>query len=190
MLRPSIWLSIAALTIGMARAQDFTAGQMLIATQKSRDPEFSRRVVLLVRCDRQGAAGVILNRPSDVTLSRVFPELQSAKTGHDPVYLGGPIGANALALLRSRTAPEKAARLFADVYTISDHRLLEKFAAEEPRSSIFRLYVGYSGWSLQQLNSEVSRGLWDVRNGDARVVFDTRPGTLWTRLNPAYRPPL
>src|SRR5205814_5084904 len=132
----------------VARSQDLSAGQMLIATQKSRDPEFSRRVVLLVRCDRQGAAGVILNRPSDVTLSRVFPELQSAETGHDPA-----VGTNAQALLRSRTAPEKATRLFADVYTISDHRLLEKSAAEGKRSSMFRVYVGYTGWSLQQLKS-------------------------------------
>ena len=190
---PKAWLCLATLSLlplCATRAQDLKAGQLLIATQKSRDPEFSRRVVLLIHCDGRGAAGLIINRPSDVTLARVFPELQGAETGHDPVYLGGPIGAGARALLRSRTKPEKAERLFADVYTIPGHHLLEKLAAEGKRSNIFRVYVGYTGWSLQQLKSEVSRGLWDVRSGDARAVFDPRPGTLWTRLNQAYRPPL
>ena len=184
------FMAVLALLDVVAHAQDFAAGQLLVATSKSRDAGFARSVVLLIHCDRQGAAGVILNRPSSITLARVFPELQSADSGSDPVYLGGPIGTDALALLQSRTAPAKATRLLAGVYAISDHVLLEKMAAEARRSNIFRMFVGYTGWSLAQLKSEESRGLWEVRSGDARIVFDPRPGTLWTRMSPAYRPPL
>ena len=192
MLQRPAWLIIAALALfqgNRTSGQDIAAGQLLVATAKSRDSEFAHTVVLLVHNDQQGAIGVVLTRPSDVRMSRVFPELKDAKIGTDPVYLGGPVGLRALSLLRSRAAPEKSLHLFADVYEISDHHQIERIAAEALPSSVFRVFVGYTGWSLQQLQNEVSQGLWNVRPGSAAVIFDPHPGTLWMRLSRSDRSP-
>ena len=192
MLRRHAWLTIAALVLfqgHLTSAQDLAAGQLLVATAKSRDAAFARTVILLVHYDQQGAIGVVLNRPSDVGLSRLFPELKDAKTASDPVYLGGPVGLHALVLLRPRTPPEKAVHLFADVYEVSGHPQIEEFAAKAMPSSVFRVYVGYTGWSLQQLRNEVSQGLWNVRPASAAAIFDPHPGTLWARLSRSSRAP-
>lgn len=45
-----------------------------------------------------------------------------------------------------------------------------------------RVFVGYTGWSAQQLKDEIARGLWKVHAPDSRLVFDPDPATLWTRL--------
>ena len=119
---------------------------------KSHDPDLARSVVLLIHCDNDGAIGLILNR-------RV-----------KDVYFGGPVPLGVRCLFRSTKTPDNAVHVFADVYLASHP--VEKG----------RVYAGYSGWSNQQLKDEVSRGLWKIRDGDAAVIFDPKPPTLWPRL--------
>src|SRR6266849_9290467 len=102
----------------LALAQDLGVGRLLVASRKSRDAELARTVILLVNFDEQGAIGLIVNRPSKVTLPVAFPELKGAKGRSDPVYAGGPVAVGIRALFRSRTQPEKAIPVFAGVYLI------------------------------------------------------------------------
>ena len=44
------------------------------------------------------------------------------------------------------------------------------------------MYAGYSGWGAEQLQRETMSGAWSVLDGDAKVVFDRNPDTLWDRL--------
>jgi putative transcriptional regulator len=75
-----------------------------------------------------------------------------------------------------------AATVLPDVSMISTKTLLGKMVADEMSSSVFRVYAGYTGWSPGQLQDEVARGLWHVFAGDAGVVFDPHPETVWPRL--------
>ena len=162
--------------------QDLAAGQLLVATRKSHDPELAQSVVVLIHYDEQGAVGLIVNHPSKVPLSQVFPELTAAKARSEPAYSGGPVILGVRGLLRSKTKPEKAEHLFADVYVTASKALLEKTIAAGAPPSAFRVYVGYTGWSQQQLKNEVGLGLWRIIRGDAGVVFDPNPLAVWTRL--------
>ena len=138
-----------------------------------------RSVILLIHCDRDGAIGLMLNRPSKVPLADVMPELKNAKV---PVFAGGPVTIGVRALLKSAAKPDQAAKLFADVSAISTKSVLEKLIAAQTPASMFRVYAGYTGWTLGQLQDEVDRGLWLVLPGDADVVFDPSPEKLWDRL--------
>ena len=71
-------LVLAALLLPAAPS-DPTAGEILVSTEKSTDPDFAKAVLLLVHSDERGAIGLILNRPTDVPLSRVFPAVASRK---------------------------------------------------------------------------------------------------------------
>src|ERR1051326_73698 len=72
------------------------------------DPNFAESVVLIVHYDSdKGAAGLILNRRSNVPISKVLPQVKGAK--EDPVFEGGPVEtATAQALVRSKEKPEEA----------------------------------------------------------------------------------
>src|SRR5947208_5720520 len=88
--------------------KELGAGKILVASRDLSDPNFAETVVLLVHYDEEGVLGLILNRRTEVPISRLFRELR-AKGRTDPVYAGGPVRKTAvLALLRSDHKPEEA----------------------------------------------------------------------------------
>jgi putative transcriptional regulator len=166
--------------------QDATlgAGKFLVASRDLGDPNFSETVILLIRYDEeQGAMGLVVNRRSDLPLSRVFHDLRGAKDRTDEAYMGGPVEpGNVLALLKSSTKPEEAQRVFASVYLISSKALLEKTLVDKAEPSVFHVYLGYAGWGPGQLEHEVELGAWHIMPPDAASVFDSDPETVWPRL--------
>src|SRR5215469_11708641 len=108
------------------------AGKLLVASRGLGDPNFAKTVILLVHYDEKGVVGLVLNRRTDVPLSRVL-DLPAAKDRSDPVYLGGPVGlSGALALFQSSAKLEKAENLFGKVYLITDKDLFEQTIAARP----------------------------------------------------------
>ena len=163
----------------LAWTQDISVGKILVASRKSHDADFAETVILLVRHDRQASIGLFVNRPLSIPLSEVYPELKGAQL---KLYAGGPVTVGIRALYRSRAHPAGTTSVLPDVSMISTKTLLGKLAAADTPSSAFRVYAGYTGWSPGQLQDEVVRGLWHVFTGDAGVVFDPHPETMWSRM--------
>jgi putative transcriptional regulator len=159
------------------------AGKVLVAGRNLPDENFAETVILLAHYDQQSVVGLMLNRRTDVPLSRVLKTLAAAKLRSDPVYLGGPVEESVvLALRRSESKLEGAERVFGDLYLISSKALLEKTIAEGVEPGDFHLYLGYAGWTNQQLQMEVEAGAWYIFPADAGMIFDANPDSLWTRL--------
>lgn len=168
---------LLACTIGCA--QDLSVGKILVASRQSHDADFAQTVILLVRHDRQTTVGLFVNRPLTIPLTEVYPEL---KQGQLKLYAGGPLTVGIRALYRSRTKPAGASPILDDVSMISTTTLLGKMVEAGTPSSVFRVYAGFTGWSPGQLRNEIASGLWHVIAGDARVIFDLHPETVWSRL--------
>ncbi|MCC6857073.1 MAG: YqgE/AlgH family protein [Bryobacterales bacterium] len=166
-----------------ARGPQLSAGRLLVASRNLPDPNFAETVVLLIQYDAKSAAGLVVNRPTDIPLARVFEDLREARGRRDPAYLGGPVGRTGiLALLRSSQKPEDARHLFADVYLIAGRAQLAKaFAARVPPTA-FRVYAGYAGWGAGQLERELKMNAWHVFPPDATAVFDPDSDSVWPRL--------
>ena len=173
--------TIACLLLAGALAwtQELTVGKMLVASRTSNDRDFAQTVILLVRHEKQATIGLFLNRPLNIPLSEVYPDL---KGGQLKLWAGGPLTVGIRALYRSRVKPAEAASIFGDVSMISTKTLLAKLVADGAPPSVFRAYAGYTGWAPGQLTDEIARGLWLVFAGEASVVFDPHPDTVWSRL--------
>jgi putative transcriptional regulator len=154
-----------------AHSQQLGSGNLLVATTKSHDPDFARSVVLLIHYDSQSAIGLMLNKSTTVPVSEVLPE---AKGKSVTVYAGGPVPIGVRGLRRSPSPP-----FFTVVSNKSD---LLKMVSEDAPPGSFRVYAGYTGWTAQQLQNEVARGLWRVLPASALSIFDPYPETLWPRL--------
>lgn len=166
----------------LKNAENLHAGMLLVASRGLADPLFARTVILLVRYDEKGVLGLVLNRRTDVPLSRVL-DLKAAKKSSEPVYLGGPVGPSAVfALFRSPSKIEKAENIFGEVYLISDKALFERTISAQPAADALHVYLGYAGWTEEQLRNEVQLGAWFVFPGDASTVFNADPGSLWLRM--------
>lgn len=163
--------------------EDLGAGKLLVASRALADPNFAETVVLLVHCDANGVVGLILNRRTTIPLSRVLDQFEAAKGRADLAYLGGPVDTPAvLALLRSPAKLDGAESILSGVYLISTKSVFEKAISSRPDPGIFHVYLGYAGWSNDQLRMELTRGSWFIFQGDAQTVFDSEPDSLWRQM--------
>lgn len=163
--------------------EDLGAGKLLVASRDLGDPNFAQTVVLLVHQDTQGVVGLILNRRSDVPLSRVLKDLKAARERTDPVYLGGPMEPpTVFALLKSPSRVEGAVAVFAGVYMISAKNLFEQTISTGPDPGVFHVYLGYAGWTNEQLRREVELGAWFIFPANAGTVFNSDPDSLWPQM--------
>jgi len=173
----------AFLSVQSKNAEDLGAGKVLVASRELGDPIFAKTVILLVHFDAQGVLGLVLNRRTKVPLSRVLADLQAAKDRSDPVYLGGPVEIPAaFALFKSAAKVEGAEHVFGGVYLISGKTLFEQTISTRPDPNVFRVYLGYAGWTRDQLRKEVELGAWLIFPPDASTVFNTDPDSLWSQM--------
>ena len=128
--------------------------------------------------------GLVVNHLTDVPLSTVFPEAKAAPRASDSSFMGGPVLIDIKGLLRSRTKPDDSTALpvVGDVYLIRSKTALLRLIGRGVGPDVFRVYVGFAGWSMAQLQNEIDRGSWRLQSGDARLIFDPHPATLWPRL--------
>lgn len=156
-------------------------GMFLVADGKMRDPRFAEAVILLLDINRNGAAGLIINRPSDVKLSRIFPQFKRLKRGNDKLYFGGPVETERLLmLLRSNRLKKSFVRVFDGVYATNSRAA--QLAMLKRGVVKFRIYAGYAGWGVGQLEREISRGDWHVLPADADMVFSADASKIWHEL--------
>jgi putative transcriptional regulator len=159
------------------------AGKLLLASRELGDPRFAETVILLVQYDAQGVVGLILNRRTDIPLSRVLDGLKAAKDRSDPVYFGGPVETpTVFALFQSPAKIEGAEHIFSGVYLISAKTLFEKVISAQPDPGIFHVYLGYAGWTKDQLRKEVELGAWFIFPSDTDTVFKSDPDSLWLEM--------
>ena len=189
--KPSRWnktfrtkgeLPASFLPIQFKKPENLGVGKLLVASRDLGDPSFAKTVVLLVHYDENGVVGLVLNRRTDVPLSRVL-DLEAAKDRSDPVYLGGPVGSSAvLALFQPSTKIDKAENIFGGVYLISDKLQFEQIIVARPDPRVFHVYVGYAGWTPGQLRAEVQLGAWFIFPADTDTVFNSDPDSLWQQM--------
>jgi len=158
-------------------------GKFLVAKQDMTDPRFSETVILLIEYGSHGAMGLMINRPTEVRLSTLLPDIKGLKRRDDTVYLGGPVNENQVFLLiRSRTAPKDSLHIFEDIYANASLSELQQLIEGAKTDEKFHAYAGYAGWAPGQLDMEVSRGDWHVLQADSRSVFEKKPSDIWPEL--------
>src|SRR5437764_11491207 len=142
--------------------EQLSIGDILVASEKLADPNFAQSVVLIVHYDEDdGTVGLVINRRTEIPLSRIFPKTKHATA--DPAYMGGPVGITAVqALLNLPGKTDQAVHIMADVYVTGTKELIEKSVASRVGPSKFRLYLGYAGWAPGQLDAETRLGAWVV----------------------------
>lgn len=156
------------------------AGQLLLAAPTLLDPNFKRTVVLVGVHSQEGAMGVVLNRPSEVTVGEAVPTLEPAVEASELVYVGGPVQSTSVVVLAEFVDPTPAGVIVlgrigfpapdSDVDTLGE------------ATSRMRIYAGYAGWGEGQLEGEIDNGDWIVQPAMPHDVFTEEPEALWSAV--------
>ncbi|MGE5301309.1 MAG: YqgE/AlgH family protein [Acidobacteriota bacterium] len=159
-------------------------GKFLVATSRINDPRFREAVILLINYDSNGTLGLIINRPTEVKISTLFPGVRELQKRLDTAFFGGPVGMEqCFMLIRSAVPPEESLHVFRDIYVSTSMSLLKRVAQGGKGGEKFRLYAGYAGWAAGQLERELSAGDWHILQADPETVFGKDPEKIWQDLN-------
>src|SRR5260370_20327209 len=147
---------------------DPKAGRLLVATPLLGDPNCRRTVVLVVEHEEvEGTLGVVLNRPTTVSVGQVLDQWTSLATEPSVVFRGGPVAPNsalAIAMVPGKDEPI-GWRALDGAPALARLGLLD---LDTPPGLLataitgLRVYVGYAGWSAGQLEAEIDEGAWYV----------------------------
>lgn len=149
-------------------------GSLLVAAPRLLDPNFRRTVVLIADHNDEGAMGVILNRPSGMTVSDAAPELEPLIGGEAPIFAGGPVQPTSGVVLAEVVEADDP--IFEDVVLIPG---LGELADVVDGADRIRVFAGYAGWGPGQLEGELEREDWIVDPALPADVFAEDPDELW-----------
>lgn len=140
------------------------AGCLLVATPRIGDSVFHRSVVLILDHGAAGTAGVILNRPLELSVDELSLDVSSSVVAPPFVFDGGPVEQHGVLGVTRNGAGVVCP---ADLNRPGD--------IDGP----LRLYLGHAGWAPSQLAEELAEEAWWVVRPDPADVFATEPEELW-----------
>ncbi len=155
---------------------DSLRGQLLIASPALLDPNFRRTVVLVTEHTEEGAAGLVLNRPSPVAVVEAVPALEPLVEDGEQVWVGGPVQPEAVLVLGEFLDPEDAA---VPLFGALGFPSLEDPETVVPATRRRRVFAGYAGWGAGQLEGELAREDWILEPALPDDAFTDEPGELW-----------
>lgn len=155
----------------------------LIAMPAMADPNFSRTLTYICEHNAEGALGVIVNRPMDMSLATLFDRvniaLDAGETGghfsRQPVYFGGPVQTDrGFVLHRPSGEWQSTLKVSHDMALTSSRDILQNMSEKrEPHEVLITL--GYSGWSAGQLEWELSQNAWLTVAAEPQIIFGMAP---------------
>ena len=155
---------------------DSLRGQLLVASPALLDPNFRRAVVLVTEHTEDGAAGLVLNRPSPVAVAGAVPQLEPIVDDDEQIWVGGPVQPEAVLVLGEFLDPDDAAvPLFGSLGFPS----LEEPEGIAPATTRRRVFAGTAGWAPGQLEAELADEDWILEPALADDAFTEEPEELW-----------
>jgi putative transcriptional regulator len=162
-----------------AAGKDVTA-ILLTARAELPDSDFADSVVLVMNNLGAAPIGVIINRPTPIPVSRLFPDIKRLAPLQDRVYFGGPVEFGSVwFLFRAAAAPERAIKASEGVYISADRDLLLRLLAREKPMDGLRIFIGHSGWAPGQLEEEIARGDWTLGKAESGTIFNGKSDHPW-----------
>jgi len=150
--------------------------QFLIAMPNMADPYFSKSLTYICEHNEQGALGIVVNRPIDLTLSTLLDQidipLTRAEIGNLPVHFGGPVQMDRGFVLHRPLGEWQSTMQVTEEIGLTTSKDILQAVAEGTGPNQFFLTLGYAGWAPGQLEHEISLNAWLSVAADTSLIFD------------------
>ena len=148
----------------------------LIAMPSMVDPNFSRTLTYICEHNDQGALGLVVNRPTDLTLQSLFERLSLSLKDHalsdSPVYFGGPVQVDRGFVLHEPAGNwQSTLRVREAIGLTTSKDILEAVGRGEGPARML-VTLGYAGWAAGQLEHELSQNAWLTVEARDAILFD------------------
>lgn len=161
-----------------ARAVDLSQPLLLVASPDLKGAYAHTALIVVPAGDRH--IGFILNRATQTTMGKLFPEHAPSAKVVDPVYFGGPVAADEIFAMVRRNPGEPSLRLFGDLFVTANAKNVDRIIETTPNEA--RYFVGFVGWRPGELAAEIDKGFWYLGTPDPALVFQKETGGMWEDL--------
>jgi putative transcriptional regulator len=164
-----------------AAAADLGRPLILVAKPELRDQLYGASVLVVAPLGGGQHVGFIVNRPTEVTLGKLFPEHAPSHKVVDPVYLGGPVQSGLIfAPVQSRHSPGgNSFELMPGLFAAYEAPVVDRIIESDAKHA--RFVAGLVAWRPGELEAEIDLGAWLVLDADAELAM-RRPEGLWEEL--------
>lgn len=157
--------------------------QFLISMPSLKDPNFEKTVTYICAHNKDGAMGIVINKPLEIGLGEIFVQMEipieNAEANNQPVYQGGPVQIDhGFILHQSNRKWDSSIIVSPELSVTTSKDILEAMAeGDGPEDSLVAL--GYAGWSAGQLEEELMANAWLTGPADADIIFNTASEQCW-----------
>ena len=162
-------------------------GKLLIAPPKVRGNFWQKTVVFVTENHNKGSVGLTLNKASSMTVKEFAAQHNIDLDVEGYVHVGGPVNVKAFTMLHSAEWKCDNTMVINNDFALSSSPNMLTQLAMGSRPKYWRLFVGLSGWTAGQLESEIKGNppydhnmSWLVANADYGIVFDLDSKEQWT----------
>jgi len=158
-------------------------GQLLVATPHMSDERFRRKAVFICKHDEESTMGLIINQPhDDITLEQVVDQLDIESPRFaldDPIYTGGPVESQRGYILHTSDHIMPDTMQVTEAVSLSVHVDMIREISRGLGPSMYKIMLGYSGWSSGQLEEELKMNMWFHLGASPSMLFATKSDMVW-----------
>jgi putative transcriptional regulator len=171
-----------ALAAPLAWSADISETVLLVAKRQLKDRIYGNTILIAKPLGDERHLGFIVNKPTSMTLGKLFPKHLPSQKVADPVYLGGPIGPEVIfAMIKGRESPGgRSLQLAPGLYVAFDSAVVDRIIESQPQQA--RFLAGMVLWQPMELGDEVKRGLWYVLEPQPEILLRKSTDGLWEEL--------
>lgn len=161
----------------------YLTNQFLIAMPNLLDPNFFHSVTYICEHNENGAMGIVINQPVDLTLRELITQIGMKHSNSDlleqAVYRGGPVETERGFVLHQPLGNWESTLGVTETLGIStSNDIIEAIAAGAGPDHCL-VALGYAGWGAGQLEQEMVANAWLSGPADARIIFETQAERRW-----------
>lgn len=165
---------------GPMSKRDYLINHFLVAMPALSDETFGKSVIYVYEHTKQGAMGVVINKPMQINLGSVLKHLGIVIKNEDlitlPVLMGGPVGQEHGFILYQDPKPSKTTHNKIELSASKD--MLQQIASGKGPSD-FLVTLGYASWTSGQLEAEIAHNDWLIVPADSQLLFNSNIHERW-----------
>jgi putative transcriptional regulator len=173
---------LTAIYAPLAWSVDLSDSVILVAKRTMHDRIYGSSVLLARPIGEERHVGFIINKPTNLTLGKLFPKHLPSQKVVDPVYLGGPTGSEVIfAMVKASQSPGgRSLQLVPGLFLAYDSAVVDRIIETQPEQA--RFFAGMVMWQPHELADEVKRGLWYVLPPKPEIFLRKSTVSLWEDL--------
>ena len=163
--------------------RSFLTGQFLIAMPAMGDPNFEHTVTFVCEHNEEGALGLVINRPTEMTIGEILEQMQleaaDAALAAHPVLQGGPVQVDRGFVIHDSDASFASTLRVSDGIRVTTSRDILESMAKGTGPQRAQVALGYAGWGAGQLDDEMAANAWLTVPARPDIIFEMPYERRW-----------